>query len=62
LACFSSLKNHHAKHHNSPQTHHDLPRKNHTKNTPFLKTPFKNARKTTKNRLSPGLNFLPKKI
>jgi hypothetical protein len=48
LACFSPLKTHHTKHHNSPQIHHDLPSKNHTENTLFLKTPFKNARKNSK--------------
>jgi len=48
LACFSPPKTHHKNHHNSPQIHHDLPCKNHTKTHSFFRTPFKNARKNSK--------------
>jgi hypothetical protein len=53
------------KHHQLTTIHHDpttnSPSKNHTLHPAFPKTPLKNAHKTTKPRLSPGVYFFLRK-
>jgi hypothetical protein len=52
-----AAKDHHPKTTISPQNHHQFTTKNHPEKRTLPATPLKNASKTTKPRLIPGLLF-----